>query len=95
MTGKEKDEIRQIINECFTEQNEIIHKVQSRQSNIDKLQQLFDELVSLWKFVNDNPKYTLEQYATIEALSRHALNMVELDRYIQEQSLAITQEDKK
>lgn len=92
MTAKEKEEITQIIHECFKEQNKRIEKVRSRQSNIDKLQQLFDELVSFWNFVKDHPKYTLEQYTAIESLSRHALNMVELDKYITEQTIEIPQE---
>lgn len=86
MTGKDKDEIIQIITECFESQNKKIEQVQARQSNIDKLQRLFDELVSLWKFVTENPNYKLEQYTIIESLSRHALNMVELDKYITQQT---------
>ena len=91
MTVKEKEEIIQIITECFDKHDQKMEQIQTRQSNVEKLQKLFDELVSFHEFVTNNPKYKIKDYTIIETLSHHALNMVELDKYIQEQSQEISE----
>lgn len=79
MTEKDKKEIEKLISDCFEKQNSFV----SNRNNVNRLQELFDEIVSLKDWMKQNPKYSIEQYAIIEEFSQHALNMAKLNDYIQ------------